>query len=122
MKVFIAEATPRGRAALVNALGGLPDFRVVGEADSVRSAIAGILDKKPDIALLGLKLAGGSGLQVLQDIHAREPAIDCYIVSNFDSPALANYADRVGAVAFFSRTAGLEALRAQLASRAMQAH
>ncbi|HYL25328.1 MAG TPA: response regulator [Burkholderiales bacterium] len=122
MDVFIAEATPRGRKALAGLLAGIPNVRLVGEADGARSAIAGILEKKPQVVLLGLKLAEGSGLEVLGEVHAREPGIDCYMISNFPSEAFRHYAERLGALEFFDRSAGLEPVREVIAARAATSH
>ena len=122
MDVFIVEQSVRARKALSAMLGGIPDARVVGEAEAVRAAIAEILDKKPDVVLLGMHLADGSGLKVLGEVHAREPGIDCYMVSNFPSDAFRHYAQRLGALEFYDRSAGLEPLREALAARAKERH
>jgi DNA-binding NarL/FixJ family response regulator len=122
MDVFIAEQSIGARKALIAMVASVPDARVVGEAQGVRAAIAEILEKKPDVVLLGMHLADGSGLKVLDEVHAREPGIDCYVVSNFPSPAFRNYAQRLGALEFFDRTVGLEPLREALVARVKERH
>ena len=95
-------------------VGGLPGNRVVGEAADVREAISGILAARPDVVLLDLSLATGSGFDVLKAVHGREPAIDFYMLSNFASEPYRRHAERLGASGFFDKSTELERLRAVL--------
>lgn len=111
MNIFIAEPFAHARERVTEMLGTIANATIVGEASSVRAAVAGIIDKKPNVVLVALRLEGGSGFDVMREIHPREPGIDFYVLSNFDSEPYRRYAERLGAVAFIDQSAGLDRLR-----------
>lgn len=115
MRVFVAEPFAHTRARLAEMLASMPEAEVVGEADSVRAAVAAILAQKPDVALLALKLSDGSAFDVIHEIHPREPDVACYVLSNFESAPYRRYAERLGAAGFIDKSDGLGALREMLA-------
>ena len=117
MNVVVAEPLPGTRAELAALLATIPDANIVGEADSVDAAVAAILDKKPDVVLLALKLGEASGLDVIHETQPREPGIDFYVLSNFDSEPYRRYAERLGAAGFIDKSAGLERLRELFTTR-----
>jgi DNA-binding NarL/FixJ family response regulator len=115
MRVFIAEPFAHTRARLAEMLAGMPQAQVIGEADSVRAAVAAILAQRPDVALLALKLADGSAFDVIHEVHPREPDVAFYVLSNFESEPYRRYAERLGAAAFIDKSVGLGELREMLA-------
>jgi len=115
MEVFIADSWPGASERLAGLLSGIAGVHIVGEARSPKAAIASILEKKPDVVLLGLKL--GEGFDVLREVHAREPGIDFYVLANYSSEPFQRYAERLGALAYFDRGAGLDAVRNTIAAR-----
>ena len=44
-------------------------FQIVGEADDVDSAVSGIVDSRPEVVLLDVKLPGGGGRRVIQRVR-----------------------------------------------------
>lgn len=117
MNIFLAEGFAHTRERLCEALGALPGVCISGSADGARAAIAAILQAKPEVVILGLKLAEGSGFDVLREVHAAEPGIDFYMVSNFESEPYRRHAERLGALGFFDKSQGLEPLRDAIARR-----
>jgi len=115
MKVFVAEPFAHTRTRLAEMLATLPEAKVVGEAGSLRAAVAGILAQRPDIVLLALKLDDGSAFQVIHQVHPREPDIAFYVLANFESEPYRRYAERLGATAFIDKSVGLGGLREMLA-------
>ena len=99
-------------------LGGLPDTLVVGHASGAEEAVAAILSAKPDLVVLDLKLAQGSGFDVLIELHARAPGIDCYMLTNFSAEPYRRQAARLGANDFFDKTNEFERVRDVVAKRA----
>jgi len=45
-----------------------PQIRIIGEADSVKSAIAAISEKKPDVIFLDIQLGDGLGFEILEKL------------------------------------------------------
>jgi DNA-binding NarL/FixJ family response regulator len=85
MNVFVVEDAPEVRKRLVAMLRSLPGVNVVGEADSVRDAIDGVLASSADAMLLDLQLADGSGLGVLAAVRPQRPQLYVIVLSNFAS-------------------------------------
>jgi DNA-binding NarL/FixJ family response regulator len=103
-------------------LDAIPGVHIVGHASGVREAIAGIFRAKPEVVVLDLKLAQGSGFDVLSEVHGREPGIDFYMLSNFASEPYRRHAERLGAVGFFDKTTEFERVRDSIAQRVMTTH
>jgi DNA-binding NarL/FixJ family response regulator len=122
MEIFLVESFPHTRQRLAEVLATIPRAHIAGHAESARAAIAAILETKPDVVVLGLKLDEGSAFDVLREVHPREPGIDFYVLSNFASEPYERYAERLGALAFFDKNEGLEAVREAIVRRAAVPH
>lgn len=113
-KVFLVDDSPLVRERLALMVGALPQTELVGQAADVREAIDGILAAKPDVVLLDLSLATGSGFDVLSAVHALEPAIAFYMLTNFAAEPYRRHAERLGARGFFDKSTDMERMRALL--------
>ena len=118
MDVFLVEDSPLVLERLSVMLDAIPGVKIVGRASGVREAIAGIFRTRPEIVVLDLKLAQGSGFDVLATVHEREPGIDFYMLSNFASEPYRRHAERLGALGFFDKTNEFERVRDVVAERA----
>lgn len=118
MKLFIVEDSQPVRERLRGMLGVISGVEIVGEAPDVTGAVAGILEAQPNIVLLDLQLGTGSGFSVLEAVHAREPRIDFYMLSNFASEPYRRHAERLGARGFFDKSNEFERVRDAVAERA----
>jgi len=83
--VFIVEDSPNVRQRLVAMLGETESVSVVGEADTPGDAIAGILRTRPDWVVLDIQLIGGTGIQVLREVHAQVPDTEFIVLTNIGS-------------------------------------
>jgi DNA-binding NarL/FixJ family response regulator len=83
MRVFVVEDAAEVRKRLVAMLSAIPGVTVVGVADSVRTAIDGTAASGPDVLLLDLQLADGSGLEVLAALKPSIPTLRVIVLSNF---------------------------------------
>ena len=99
-------------------LSQVPGVHIQGHASQPRAAIRDILERKPDAVVLDLKLDGGSGFDVLREVHERAPGVDIYMLSNFSSEPYRRYAERLGALAFFDKSREFERVRDVIAERA----
>jgi DNA-binding NarL/FixJ family response regulator len=117
-KVFLVEDSPLVLARLTALIGGLPDTLVVGHASGADDAVRAILSSRPDVVLVDLKLAQGSGFDVLIELHDKAPDIDCYMLSNFSSEPYRRQAARLGAHDFFDKSSEFERVRDVVAQRA----
>ena len=117
-KVFLVDDSAMVRQRLADLLAGVPQVSVVGQAAGADEAIRQILDVKPDLVLLDLSLWQGNGFDVLRAVHAKAPAIDIYMLSNFCSAPYRQHAAELGACDFFDKTNEFERVRDVVAQRA----
>ena len=96
---------------LAEALGGLPDIRVVGVAYDGTQLMA-VLDRQPaDVAIIDLEMPTMGGIQVLETIGSRVPAIVVTMHADAQHRALAVAA---GAAGFLSKSTPLPRLAAAI--------
>ena len=115
--IFIVEDSALVRERLLELLGEVPETRVVGTAAGADEAIRDILADRPDVVLLDLRLAQGSGFDVLRALHEVAPEIDVYMLSSFATEPYRRLAARLGARDFFDKSTEFERVRDTLAAR-----
>jgi DNA-binding NarL/FixJ family response regulator len=120
--IFVVEDAPLVRERLLELLGAVPGARVVGHAARADEAIHDILAERPDVVVLDLRLAQGSGFDVLRAVHEAAPEIDCYMLSSFATEPYRRLAARLGARDFFDKTTEFERVRDIIAARSATKH
>ncbi|MEU3019829.1 MULTISPECIES: response regulator transcription factor [unclassified Nocardiopsis] len=89
IRVFLVddhEVVRRGVAALLETED---DMTIVGEAGTAEQALSRIPVVLPDVAVLDVRLPGGSGVQVCREIRSDHPGIACLMLTSFaDEDAL----------------------------------
>ncbi|NJN92776.1 MAG: response regulator transcription factor [Anaerolineales bacterium] len=68
IKVFIADDSIIVREHLVIMLDELSGVEMVGQAEDVAEAVSAIQNLQPDVVILDIRMPGGSGIDVLQNI------------------------------------------------------
>jgi len=116
--VYVVDDSPLVVERLVDMLARMRGATFLGHAADAATAIAEILSLAPQVVLLDLKLADGSGLDVLREAGPRLPGTDFYLLSNFASPPYRKTAAELGATGYFDKTTEFEALIDLLAARA----
>jgi len=137
-------AAPPGTAALASALDGLPEGDrtlllvdddaplcqrlaramerrgfVVTTADSVASGIASVSDHPPAFAVVDLRLADGSGLEIVKTLRKARPGARIVMLTGYGNIATAVAAVKAGALDYLPKPADADAVeRALLASEA----
>ncbi len=111
MDVFLVEDSPLVLERVRELLRSVPGVRIAGQAAGAASAIEAILSVHPDVVLLDLKLAEGSGFDVLRAVHERAPEVGVYMLSNFSSEPYRKMAEQLGARGFFDKTRDFERIR-----------
>ena len=93
--VVIVDDEPPARAKLSRLLEPLPEFRIVGEADAVESAVEQISTLQPDIVYLDIQLGERSGFEIIDALGGSmsahivfTTAYSEYAVQAFDVQAL----------------------------------
>ena len=122
MKIFLVEDTLVLRGPLALMLATIPGAQIVGEAQSARAAIRDILALRPDLVLLDVHLAEGSGFDVLNAVHVNAPEIDVCMLTSFTAGAYRELARRLGAHAVFDKNREVERVRDLVARRVAAGH
>ncbi len=120
VRVFLVEDSPSVSARLEAMLGAIAGVTQVGRAAAAEDATRIILADRPDAVVLDLKLAKGSGFDVLRAVQEQAPEIDVYVLSNLTGEPYRRRAARLGARGFFDKTTEFERVRDLLAVRAAQ--
>lgn len=99
-------------------LAALPGVEIVGEDATVAAAIAGIPAARPDIVLMDLHLADGSGFDVLRAIGGKDSQTEWYMLSNFASDPYRQIAGRLGVREYFDKFRDFERVKDIVAGHA----
>lgn len=118
MDIFLVEDSPLIRERIAALLGTVPGARVVGHAEGADEAVQEILDRRPDLVVLDLRLAQGSGFDVLRTLRPLLPRTDFCMLSSFASEPYRRAAMQLGAVDFFDKTREMERMLDVVAARA----
>ncbi len=95
IRLVVVDDHPVVRHGLVSLLGYKKDLQVVGEAANGPDAVKVVLEQKPDVTLLDLRLPGLSGIDVMKQVRAQMPEARFLILTTYDTdeyivPALSN--------------------------------
>ena len=91
-RILIVDDHPLVRSGFAQLIGDCPDLEVCGEAGNMAEALQQIDRQKPDLAIIDLSLAGGSGLDLIERISRRDSSILMLVASMHDETL---YAERV---------------------------
>jgi len=91
-KILIVDDHPLVRSGLAQLIGDCPDLEVCAEAADMAEALKRIDSTDPDLAIIDLSLAGGSGLDLIEHIKSRNRNILMLVASMHDETL---YAERV---------------------------
>ena len=83
-----------------------PNFSVVAEAGTEDDAVQQALNFKPDIVLMDIRLAGGSGIEACRRITRELPGIKVIILTSYAEDELLFSAIRAGAIGYVLKQVG----------------
>lgn len=89
VRVFLVDDHELVRRGLRDLLGTADDLHIVGEAASVKEALAGIGATVPDVAVLDVRLPDGNGVELCREVRSRNPNVRCLMLTSYaDDDAL----------------------------------
>ena len=103
VRILLVDDHPLVREALAEVLGRRPGCRVCGEAEDRAGALAVLETCKPDLVILDLALKNSQGMELIKDIHARDPDLKMLVVSMHDELVHAERAVRAGACGYITK-------------------
>jgi len=101
-RVFIVDDHGLFRSGVRSELGS--HVEVIGEADDVEPAIAGIATSEPDVVLLDVHLPGGGGQAVVTALRTTHPKVRFLALSASDAPEDVIAVIRAGARGYVTKT------------------
>ena len=117
MKIYLVEDSLVARGQLAAMLATIPGAEIIGQSERAMPAIRDILTLRPDLVLLDVHLAEGSGFDVLNAVHVAAPEIDFCMLTSFSAPPYRELAGRLGARAVFDKGSEFERVRELVARR-----
>lgn len=121
-KVFIADDSASMRERLGDMLGDIEGVVVVGEADTPAAAVEGIFSTRPDSVVLDIHLLGGTGLEVLRQVHPLAPKIVFVVLTNYPNPQYQKAYLDAGASHFLDKSTGIETVAKIIAELGAKPH
>lgn len=102
-RVLIVDDHPLVRAGIAALIGGEPDLEVCGEAGTFGEALELARGTGPDLAILDLSLAEGSGLELVKRLKRGEHDIRILVCSLHDESLFAQRALNAGAMGYINK-------------------
>lgn len=90
-------------------LGGEPDLHIVGSATTGDKAYHELLELKPDLAILDIRMPERSGIQLLQQLYKKIPTRFIILTMQMDKRMIVD-AENYGASGFLLKNSGKEEL------------
>lgn len=103
MKLFIADDSEVMRERIRELVSAIDGVELVGEAGDVQASIKGILNLKPDVVILDIRMPGGNGLDVLRRVKGHPKAPLIIVLTNYPFPEYKEIAIKLGADHFFDK-------------------
>ena len=103
MTIVLADMDASFLDRLQRRLEKIMGVKVVGESSNLNEAIAMILNRNPDVAIVNSMLQGGSGIDVLRHIRQLMVPPTIIVVTDNPSPDNKNACSIAGADFFFDK-------------------
>jgi DNA-binding NarL/FixJ family response regulator len=116
MKVFLVEDSPAIRERLHDVVSLVEGTQLMAEAATEHDAVQGILALRPDVVILDLTLATGSGIEVLRKIKAALPTLKVIVLTNKTEPQYRKKCMALGADRFLDKSRDFGSLHAHLSA------
>jgi DNA-binding NarL/FixJ family response regulator len=104
LKVFIADDSLIVREHLVTILDEVAGVEIVGQAKNVAEAINAIHRLQPDVVILDIRMPGGSGIDILENIKQDRAGPMVIILTNYPYPGYRQKCLAAGADFFLDKS------------------
>ncbi len=110
IRIVLADDHTLVREGIRALLALVPDMSLVGEAKDGTEAVRVVIDARPDVLLLDMRMPGGDGLWVVRELRRLELLPSTLILTTFDDDAAALDVVRAGARGFLLKDVTLDQL------------
>ena len=102
-RVFLVDDHPLVRRGLANVIAAETDLEVCGEASDVLEALHDVEKAGPDIVVVDLSLKSGHGIDLIEQLKAKDERIKTLVSSMHDEMLFAERVLRAGAMGYVSK-------------------
>jgi len=121
--VFLLDDHEIVRRGLRDLLAAEPDIDVVGEEGTVTGALPAVLDLRPDVAVLDVRLPDGDGVSLCREIRSNLPETECLMLTSFNDDEAMVSSIIAGAAGYVLKTSSaadlVDAIRASAAGKSV---
>lgn len=114
MKIFLVEDSKAVRERLLAMIAEIGGMEVVGQSDNASDAVNGILRSQPDVVLLDVTLAEGSGIEVMSRSKAHRADIRVIMMTSHPYAQYREQCLAAGATYFFNKNHEFQEIRKAL--------
>jgi DNA-binding NarL/FixJ family response regulator len=105
LRIFLVEDAASVRRKIALLFSAIADVLIVGEAEDGATALAAIRKHGADVAVVDLRLAGGSGIDLIAALTQTMPSVVTIALTNHSGPAFRAACKTAGAPFCFDKTA-----------------
>jgi DNA-binding NarL/FixJ family response regulator len=109
-RILVVDDHPVVRLGIRQMLAAESDLEVCGEAESADSAMQVIASIRPDLAIVELSLAHGTGLELIRSLRAAAPRLPILVLSVHDEMLFAERVLRAGARGYIMKREAITSL------------
>jgi len=102
-RILIVDDLPLVRSGFVQLISDEPDLAVCGEAADEAQALQLVATTTPDLVIIDLSLAGGSGINLIERIKAHYGEVCMLVVSMHDESLFAERVLTAGALGYLNK-------------------
>jgi len=105
IRIVVADDHPVVRGGLVAMLRTIPGLDVVGEAADGHAAVVSVIEYRPDVILMDVRMPGEDGIEATRKIRALAPDCRVLMLTMFDDDATVFTAMQAGAQGYLLKDA-----------------
>jgi DNA-binding NarL/FixJ family response regulator len=113
-RVYIVDDHTMFREGLCQLIERESNLTVCGDAPDAAQALPGIRTSKPDVVIVDISLAGGSGIDLIKEIKTEFESLPVLVVSMHDESVYAERALRAGAMGYVMKHEPAKTVRAAI--------
>jgi len=102
-RILIVDDHPLVRAGIAALIGNEGDLEVCGETGTFREALELAHSTEPDLAIVDLSLADGSGLELIKRLKGRQSSVRLLVCSMHEDSLFARRALNAGAMGYINK-------------------
>jgi len=120
LRILVVEDSALIRRRLLDTLGALGGFDVLGCAESAAEAVEAIARLHPEVVITDIRLKEGNGIDVVRHMraHPYDPKPRIYVLTNYAFPEYRRQCTLIGADDFFDKSTEYERLLTTLRAAA----